>query len=89
MELKTKYKRIYFNDVSARFPKRKTKTYYCHTQTGVNLGTVKWYSQWRQYCFFPLFDQWAILIFSGGCSIDIGTFCSQLNEQRKQERKDR
>lgn len=83
MILKTKYKRFQFTDVSDEFPKKITKTYYCHTPTGTNLGTVKWYNQWRQYCFFPLHDEWTYTFFSGGCLIDIGNFCKQLMKQRK------
>lgn len=50
--------------------KGKTKIYDCVSRHGDKLGTIKWYSAWRQYCFFPE-DK---CVFSGGCLIDIDKF---------------
>lgn len=45
------------------------------------LGEVKWFPQWRQYCFFPEDD----CVFSKGCMNDITDFISQLTEDRKKK----
>lgn len=95
MKLKTKYKRIYFKNISAKYPKRVTKTYLCYNYIkdparlfGQLLGVVKWYPQLNQYCFFIGAARIrTLLILSSMSSADISHFCNQLKEQRKQERK--
>lgn len=36
--MKTKYKHIYFEDISAAYPKRKTSTYICKNHSEIVLG---------------------------------------------------
>lgn len=43
------------------------------------MGIVKWYPQWRQYCYFPT----ALAVYSKGCFDDIGEFIQQLMDMRK------
>ena len=77
--LKTEYKYIYFVDVSDEYSDRKTKTFYCYNKSGAFLGTVAWYSSWRQYWWIT--DNQVGLAKS--CLNDISSFISQLMEQRK------
>lgn len=46
------------------------------------LGIIKWYSRWRQYCFFPTEET----IFNTGCLLDISTFIEELNRRHKKRR---
>lgn len=71
------YKYIYFR----REPSRtKAQVWACFSaRQGAELGCVKWYSAWRQYCFFPN----AATLFSKHCMHDIGVFIDHLMEERK------
>ncbi len=70
----TKFKFIHFVEIEQ---KPKTKVYSCrNNRSGDELGVVKWYPGWRQYCFFP--DELASLVFNAGCLADIITFMKQL-----------
>ena len=40
------------------------------------IGWVKWYPNWRQYCFFPELET----IYSDGCLKDIIDFIRELND---------
>jgi len=43
------------------------------------IGEVRWFSRWRQYCFFPATDTtWNV-----NCIQDIGDFIGELNDERK------
>lgn len=46
------------------------------------LGEIKWYSAWRQYCFFPFSD----CVFNNSCLLDILDFIKQLRTARDKER---
>ena len=71
----TKY--ITFNLIEL---KPKTKVYGVLAKKGnIFLGTIKWYSRWRQYCFFPDKDT----IYSRGCLKDIAEFIEKLMKERK------
>ena len=48
----------------------------------IDLGVVKWYAPWRQYCFFPDRDT----VFSPGCIADIIQFIKELMDERKVQR---
>jgi hypothetical protein len=48
---------------------------------GTGLGIIKWYPQWRQYCFFTEFRT----IWSVGCLLDITAFLQKLNTKRMNE----
>ncbi len=80
MSLKTKYKHIYFRDMSHYYPRRKTLTYLCINKSEIVLGRVAWRSGWRRYAFTPCRVE--KLIFSAGCLDDISHFIKQLMEVR-------
>jgi len=83
--MKTLYKHIFFDDVSYLYPERKTQVWECQSnKTAEVLGRVKWYSPWRQYCFFCIDS----IILAGSCHTDIADFIKQLMVERK-SRKDK
>jgi hypothetical protein len=45
--------------------------------SGDLLGYIRWYSPWRQYCFFPHSDT----VYSAGCLNDINNFIHFLGEE--------
>lgn len=49
---------------------QKTCTWTITGRSGGVLGLVKWYSPWRQYCFYPN----ALTTFSTGCLEDLKDF---------------
>lgn len=60
---------------------KKTDVYdIINSNSGGRLGQVRWYSEWRRYCFFPDSDT----VFSKGCLEDVNTFINQLMEDRKE-----
>lgn len=59
--------------------KPKTSVFDVYSKHEDILGEVKWYAQWRQYCFFPEDD----CVFSKGCMSDINNFMGQLMTLRK------
>lgn len=50
---------------------------------GVQLGEIRWFGRWRQYCFFPTSET----VFSKGCLGDIRDFIKGRMEYRKQNSK--
>jgi len=76
--MKTKYQYIHFEPGPDN---PKTKTWFCHNNRdyGAQLGTVKWYGPWRQYCFYPR----PATIFNKGCLEDINSFLNQAMEDHK------
>lgn len=72
--MKTKYKFIHFYRVMVL---KKTEVWVCcNIRTGGKLGEVKWYSAWRQYCFFPK----GKTVFNISCLEDIRHFIGQLKK---------
>jgi len=62
--------------------KSKTQVYnVSNKETNVYLGEIKWYSQWRQYCFFPETNT----LFSLSCIKDIEEFLDELNTEHKRK----
>lgn len=60
--------------------KPKTEVFLVQTKNrDIDLGLVKWYAPWRQYCFMPDDD----CVFSKGCMADINDFIEKLMEMRK------
>jgi hypothetical protein len=45
-----------------------------NNRSGEELGQVKWYQPWRQYCYFPTVQA----VYSTGCLNDIRDFIEQL-----------
>lgn len=61
----------------------KTLVFSCrNTHHDTELGIVKWYSNWRQYCYYPTVQA----VYSKGCLGDIQDFIRQLESLRKAER---
>jgi hypothetical protein len=46
---------------------------------GEQLGTIKWFGPWRQYCFFSM----DVSVFSSGCLQDLDKFLIALNKAKK------
>lgn len=66
------YKYIHFVKIE---DKPKTSVYSCrNNSTDYELGVIKWYPGWRQYCFMPHGQ----CIFSVGCLEDINHFIKSL-----------
>ncbi len=83
MSLKTKYEYIHF-EKEIMPASKKTLVYSCrNNRSGDELGYVKWYSPWRQYCFFP--DE--MVVFNVGCLNDVVDFIGQLRGQREAKKK--
>jgi hypothetical protein len=58
----------------------KTKNFAVYANSGSYLGRIKWYANWRQYCFFPSEES----VFSKGCMNDINDFITkQMVKQKK------
>ncbi len=74
--MKTLYKHIHFRKITD-LPK--TSVWSClSNRTKDELGMVKWYPSWRQYCFFPHPET----VYSTGCLEDIKDFIRQLKQSR-------
>lgn len=70
--MKTTYKYINFVKIE---DKPKTAVYSCRNlRAGNELGQVRWYPPWRQYCYFPTCPA----VYSVGCMEDINNFIGQL-----------
>ena len=80
--MKTEYKHIHFDDISYLYPERKTQVWECLNEHADILGIIRWYSPWRQFCFFPENDTF----FSVSCQNDITDFTGQVNKERKNAR---
>lgn len=78
--MKTDYEYIRFE----RRPQTgKTSRFAClNRHHGGELGIVKWYGAWRQYCYFPTSQA----VYSAGCLRDIANFIVELKaEEIKRE----
>ncbi len=69
---------ILFREV-AQAPGRKTKLFDVLPMTGARLGTVKWFSHWRKYCFFPDMET----LFDPDCLFTIAEFCERQTKLHK------
>jgi hypothetical protein len=72
--MKTEYKYIKF--ICTKNTGKTTKWDILNRATSVRLGEIKWYSAWRQYCFFTVSDT----IFNESCMLDIIDFIKQLKK---------
>ena len=73
----TKYLEFYHS-----YSKPKTEVWEIVSVRGIHLGTIKWYSRWRQYCFFPQGGT----VFNSTCMNDIKLFIEYQMEVRKNKR---
>ena len=76
--MKTEYKYIRFELVEQK-PKT-TVWHILNRRSGFNLGTIRWYPRWRQYCFFTRDG----CVFNGSCMFDIIAFIGQLSKANKE-----
>ena len=75
--MKTEYKYIHFVKVKGN---PKTSIWICrNNKSNTDLGEVKWYGQWRQYCYFP--D--GMSVYNIDCLKDIIDFVNQLNKEKR------
>ena len=59
--------------------KTKTLVYSCYNSNlGTELGKVKWYPQWRQYCYFPTVQ----VVYNKDCLKHIVQFIEKLKWDR-------
>ena len=64
--------------------KAKTSVFSCRTNSNdTELGQVKWYPAWRQYCYFSTTHA----VYSVGCLRDIEKFIVSTNEDHNNLRK--
>lgn len=68
--------------------KRETKYYLVYSRFDVVcLGEIKWYSRWRQYCFFPSAKEETV--WSSDCLQELANFINDLWEEwRKEHQRD-
>lgn len=80
--MKTQYQYLHFVQVR-QLPK--TAVWSCRTnRSNDELGEIKWYPAWRQYCYFPTVQA----VYSDGCLSDIADFIKQLAENALEGQKD-
>lgn len=60
---------------------QKTEEWMVLNDSNYFLGSIRWYSPWRQYCFEPGEDVDAI--FNNQCLLDIAVFLQAETEKRK------
>ncbi len=62
--------------------KPKTKVYLVWSKfSDDELGKIKWYPQWRNYCFFP--PHALDTVYSDRCLKSISEFITKLNDEHK------
>jgi len=59
----------------------KTKKWEIVSKSGHNLGHIKWFARWRQYCFFP----YEGTVFNRGCMKEINEFIDMEMDARKKK----
>ena len=65
-------------ELSEELPKTKVWCIFSKTSNGY-LGNIKWFSRWRQYCFYPNNET----IFNSECLDDIKNFLKDKMDSRK------
>lgn len=59
---------------------KKTNIWRVESNNGEQLGLIKWYAQWRQYCFIPNCNT----VYAQSCLRDIAEFIKeQMNKRKK------
>jgi len=75
--VKTQYGHIHFVKKEDR---PKNAVWSCrNNRSSDQLGVVKWYSAWMQYCYFPTVQA----VYSVGCLEDINDFIGQLKKLKE------
>ena len=76
--MKTEFKYIRFDLLRST---NKTSIWSCkNIRFNYELGIIKWYGPWREYCFFPITNT----IFSDECLLAIVEFLESLEKERRQ-----
>ena len=64
--------------------KPKTNIYSVRSRgSDCELGEIRWYPQWRNYCFFPIEE--ISTVFSDRCLLSISKFIKELNLKHKKK----
>jgi hypothetical protein len=61
----------------------KTKVFNICNNSGDILGYIKWFANWRRYCFYTIDN----MIFDVNCISEVSDFITNLMEERKNDRK--
>jgi hypothetical protein len=66
-------------------PKAKTKIFQVWSKCSEDLlGIIKWYPQWRHYCYFPCKNIYEEeYVYSDRCLVEISKFITKLNTEHK------
>jgi len=76
--VKTTFQFIHFEKIEE---KPKTSVWSCrNNRSSEELGQVRWYPAWRQYCYFPTCQA----VYSVGCLEDINSFIGELKKAEVQ-----
>jgi len=76
--MQTQYKFVHFKLIEQK-PKKTVVYQCCNNRSGSELGLVKWYPAWRQYCYFPTIQA----VYRIGCLSDISDFIEHLKHARR------
>ena len=76
-----RFEKKFLNFQQVPFASEKTECYSVQTKDGGILAQIKWYPQWRKYCFFPI--PHAVTVFDSECLKEITLFIATLMLQRK------
>lgn len=81
--MRLRYNYVHFVEV---VKKAKTSVWTCrNNRTGGELGRIRWYGPWRQYCYFPVTQA----VYSKGCLADIAAFLKEVSDQHAMARRGR
>ena len=73
-----------FEEIVDLSKKLKTKRYLVlNEKFDEEIGLIKWYGAWRQYCFFSHHA----LVLHDGCAEELRNFLSQLKKERKEQKR--
>ena len=80
--MKTKYKYIYFIEMSLDMSDNKTiRAYECRNNKSNDiLGYIYWYPNWRDFVFTQADSR---VIFNSSCLLDIVDFIKQIKKEQK------
>lgn len=64
--------------------KRKTRSMIVMNDDFYEVGKLRWYGAWRQYCFFP--NPREQMVLHNGCLRDIAAYLDRMNSAQRTER---
>lgn len=62
---------------------KKTDNYSIMNYEGIFIGEIKWYAQWRKYCFFPAPET----LWDSKCLGDVQKLLDLINEEYKNKKR--